>query len=195
MRALILLLSALVVGLAASIIVYMDRRPGRVHVGEKFEIRRLLIDSQKGEQAVYRDSATGRLMTWRVNDIRALGSQVEPTRRLYRKLADPMGQALSGPGATAVYWHKVSEHGWFPLTAPHMPQELDRVWIVRGISRETIRWHQKELKCWRVDFIDPALPEHQDTVVGWFHRDAPVFGLIQWKRLDATWVLQESSTS
>ena len=192
MRALILLLSAVVVALAASIILYMGSRHSQPKIGDVFELHQLLANAERGEVAHYRDETTGRGMTWRVRAKIVQGMNSEPLIRLHRHMTDRLGQTLSGPDATAVYDHRVSVHGWFPLSAPTMPGQLERVWIVRGIRRDTLRWNGRERSCWRVDFIDPSLSANKDTVVGWYHTEAPVFGLLKWKRLDATWVLEAS---
>ena len=44
----------------------------------------------------------------------------------------------------------------------------------------------KPVMCWRFDLIDPALDAASEAVVAWYHEDAPVYGLVRYKRRDET---------
>jgi hypothetical protein len=112
---------------------------------------------------------------------------VLPYKRIRRELQDPRAGPEPRPDDGVTYDHRLTDHGWFPLMAPEVPEALDRVWIVRSIVPDKLPWNDEERSCWRVDLIDPALPEGSDTVVAWLDERIPVFGLLKWKRAGETW--------
>lgn len=194
MRALILILSVVVVGLAAAIVARVDNRPEFVNrIGRRFHVGALLADAQVGEQAVYREKTSLSLMEYRVEEAPKLPQLHVPYKRIRRTLKDPRGTTYAGTAGDQVYSHRLTEHGWFPLTAPEAPEALDRVWVVRSIRPDTLSWQQQERSCWRVDLIDPALPEGSDTVVAWLDLEIPVYGLLKWTRSGETWELVSRS--
>ena len=199
MRALILLLSLAVIGLAVSILLEVDKRGAFAHrVGATFHIGALIADAEGGESAWYRESTSGRVAEYRVVQAPALPPFAVPFKQIQRRLMDPKGQPYEGPLGTVTYDHSLTEHGIFPLTAPEAPEALDRVWIIRAIRPDTVTLTQSgqtERACWRFDLIDPALPEGQDTVVAWVSKEVPVFGLLKWKRAGETWEFLRGETS
>ncbi len=190
MRALILLLSLAVIGLAASIVLEAHgREPYERRAGPRFEVGRLIADARPGEQAVYREQGSLELTAFVVEAAPPPAPNAVPRKVIRRELRDRAGQPLSGRLSHVTYPHDPSLHGWFPLEAPEAPDALDRVWIVRAIRPDTVRLGGKERRCWRVDLTDPALPPDQDTVVAWFDPEVPVYGLLRYKRLGETWDL------
>lgn len=188
MRALILILSAVVVALAVSIVLHVHQRPEFVtRVGPEFYVGGLLSDAAKGEEAVYREKTSQRLTRFTVVDAPRLPPMVVPHKRIRREIQDPRAGAEPGSGDSITYDHRLTDHGWFPLLAPEAPDALDRVWVVRSIEPDKLQWNHEERACWRVDLIDPALPEGSDTVVAWLDERIPVFGLLKWKRGGKTW--------
>ena len=194
MRALILLLAAVVVGLAASIVIEVDRRPNEMRqTGPRFDIHALLPDAQAGEYAEYREVSSGERLRWAVVDRPPPLPHEAPQVRLRRDRLGRDGQEEGGPGSSATYMHQLVHHGWFPFMAPEVPAELDRVWIVRAIRRDRLRRRGGDVEAWRVEFLDPALPADMDTVIGWFDARVPVFGLLQFERHGETWVFERGS--
>jgi len=188
MRALILILSAAVVALAVSIVLHVDRRPEFIsRVGPLFYVGGLLSDAGKGEEAVYREKTSQRMARFTVVDAPRLPPMVAPYKRIRRDTQDARAGTDPGTGESITYDHRLTDHGWFPLLAPQVPDALDRVWIVRSIEPTRLPWKGAERVCWRVDLIDPALPEGADTVVAWVDQRVPVFGLLKWKRAGKTW--------
>ena len=192
MRALILLLSMAVIGLAVSILLYVDDRGEFAQrSGEVFHVGGLIADAQGGESAWYRESSSGRVAEFRVVQAPQLPAFAVPYKQIQRRLMDSRGRPYEGPLGTVTYDHRLTEHGFLPLTAPEAPEALDRVWVIRGIRPDRIKVgaqaSAKERACWRIDLIDPALPDGQDTVVAWVSTDVPVFGLLKWKRAGETW--------
>lgn len=188
MRALILILSAVVVGLAVAIVVAVDRRPEFVNrAGRTFDVGRLLADAVVGEHAIYREKTSLKLVEFRVEEAPALPKIQVPYKRIRRTLKDPRGVPYEGEAGGVDYRHRLTDHGWFPLMAPEAPTALDRIWVVRSIRPDTLSVGREERSCWRVDLIDPALPEGADTVVAWLDDDVPVYGLLKWKRSGETW--------
>lgn len=193
MRALILLLSVIVVALAASIVSYADKRPDvQRRQGKTLPVQALLGDAFPGEEVVYREETSLRRMVFRVEQTPAPAMMQAPHIVIKRLVQDRYGRLYDDPGAVLTYKHKITRHGWFPLTAPEDPDALDRIWVIRSIRPDKIRVRQKERDCWRVDLIDPALPPEADTVVAWLDPKVPVFGLLKWKRLDETWMLEQA---
>jgi hypothetical protein len=194
MRALILILAAVVVALAVSIVIYIDERPAFVsRSGPFFYLGSLLADAQKGERAVYRESTSHRSIQFTVEDAPDLPPMFVPYKRIRRERHDARGKAPGQVDDAVSYDHRLTDHGWFPLMAPEVPEALDRVWIVRSIRLTTLQINRREYECWRVDLIDPALPEGSDTVVAWLHDSVPVYGLLKWKRGGETWEFQGGS--
>lgn len=195
MRALILILAMAVMGLAVSILLRVDERPDYAHrVGELFHIGGLIADAKGGESAWYRENSSGRVAEYRVVQDPALPPFAVPFKQIQRRLMDAKGKPYEGPLGTVTYDHSVTEHGFLPLTAPDVPDALDRVWIIRAIRPDRLALSKgvgavaaKQQSCWRIDLIDPALPEGQDTVVAWVRTDVPVYGLLKWKRGGETW--------
>jgi hypothetical protein len=194
MRALIFILSIVVVALAVAIVVEVDDRPEFVNrVGRTFYVEALLADATVGESALYREKTSLKLTEFRVEEAPQLPPIQVPYKRIRRKLMDPRGTPYAGAPSGVTYAHRLTDHGWFPLTAPQAPKALDRVWVIRSIHPDTLTWKEEERPCWRVDLIDPALPEGADTVVAWLDDAVPVYGLLKWKRSGETWELVSDS--
>jgi hypothetical protein len=146
----------------------------------------MLFDGMPGEEAVYRDE-DGNQLVWRLEQ-RLRQPPREDRFLIRRRLLDRTNQPM-GAHANVAYEHSVTNHGWYPLMDPEEPEGRDRVWIWARIQEAKLSFRGKERACWRVDFVDPALPEGADGVQAWFLEEAPVFGIIQWQRQDRTWVL------
>ena len=192
MRALILVMALVCIGLSASIVAEVSARPSasqRSFVGEPFDLGRMLLDCDEGEGAVYgRETAGGKegaRLHFRV--LAREGTRAEPPRFRIENVYE--ANTSAEPPVSTEYVHDAARHGWLPLTTPQAPERLDRLWVVRSISREEILFRGKPLMAWRVDLIDPALPEDEEAVVAWMHEEAPVFGLLRFKRRDDTWTL------
>ncbi len=187
MRALILLLSLVVVTLAVLILL---AKPEPVTVGPTFDAARLLGDARVGEEATYRDEQ-GRTLTLRTESVVPGGPDSSPWVRIRMTRRDKQGRIL--PGGQAVYDHYPAKHGLFPLVAAADPQGLDRLWVWTRIRRSSLTWQGQAREAWRFDLIDPALPAKggEDHVVAWLDETVPVFGLVQWQRRDETWVLED----
>lgn len=187
MRALILFLSLVVVGLSGSIVWELSQRTGTTGpVGEMLVVSRFLQNAGASESAEY-VSQGGRFLAYRiVNRLevpdRPLRFEIEVARQVRRQQAAP-GEA------PVKYVHDETVHGIFPLMAPEAPERLDRVWIIRSIRREEIVLEGESLMTWRYDLIDPALDPAAEAIVAWYHEDAPVFGLVRFKRRDETYEL------
>jgi len=188
MRALILLLAASVVTLAVLIVRYVDERPGFVNrTGRLLHVGALLADAEGGEEASYQERTSRRIIEFRVEQAPRLPPIAVPHKLIRRVLKDAMGQVYQAPGSSVSYQHDLTLHGWFPLMAPEAPDALDRVWVIRSIHPDRITVNREDHDCWRVDLIDPALPEGSDTVVAWLSERVPVYGLLKWKRRGETW--------
>ncbi len=195
MRALILTLSFIVVGLAVAIVIEISSRSNTVHKsGPTLYVRSLLADARAGESVTYVDEGgTKNSRRYTVmEDIDPKKTGV-PEKYIKAQFLDRLGVAR-GKVDSVTYRHRVTDHGWFPLMAPHAPEDMDRLWIIRSIRREEILWQGRKHMCWRVDLIDPALPPEAEAVVAWLDESTPVFGLLKWKRLDETWVLTRSES-
>jgi hypothetical protein len=190
MRALILVLCAVVVTLTIPVLLHAGGATRTTEVGERFYPGVLLYDARTGEEATYRDQE-GNTLVWRVVERIAPEGQTERLRIL-RLLLDRTGRPMSPRFGEIRYEHDFVHHGWFPLMAPLEPQGLDRLWIWARIRQEQRAVRGKEWDAWRVDFIDPALEPGSDEVQAWFHPDVPVFGLVEWHRGGRTWTLVAS---
>ncbi len=192
MRALILLLSALVVGLAVPVLLHAGGGTRAGRAGPRFHVGALINDAQAGEEALYRDQDGNRLFL-RVEARLPAGLLGYERLRIRRRLEDRVGQVLDARLGDVGYDHDPFLHGLFPLTAPQEPEGLDRTWVWARIRQEPRLVGAQERVCWRVDALDPALPPGSDEVQAWFHPDVPVFGLVAWVRDGRTWSLVSSS--
>lgn len=193
-RALILVLAAVVVALAVSIVHEVGKRPDALRqTGPRFDIVALLPDSVAGEWAVYREAGSGQMLRWGVTDRPAPLRDEAPHVMLRRDYLGRDGQPDASISPPVTYAHQLVHHGWFPFMAPERPGDLDRVWVVRTIKRATLRRGGRDVQAWRVELLDPALPPDMDTVVAWFDETVPVFGLLQWERHGETWVFTSGS--
>jgi hypothetical protein len=185
MRALILLLSLVVAGLALSILLHdaagADPTP-------TFRAGLFIGDAQAGEEVVYRDQ-NGNTMTFKVESVDPLRADHWPVVHVRRTLADRAGRPL----ASDLYAHETIKHFLFPLTAPQDPGGLDRVWVLARLERALFEGRGAPRLAWRATCEDPALPPDSSKVVAWLDEKVPVFGLLQWQRGDATWRLQSWS--
>ncbi|MFV1958165.1 MAG: hypothetical protein ACC662_02005 [Planctomycetota bacterium] len=185
MRALIVILSAVVVALAVLILL---SRPPTLEAGPTFDATALITDAARNERAVYRDEG-GNTLTYTVEMAVPGGVDREPLARILVAWRDRTGKPV--PWASARYEHRVTRHGFFPLMAPGDPEGYDRVWIWTRISRARLTWRGRARMAWRVDLIDPALPRENDAdhVVAWLDPSVPVYGLLRWQRGGRTWTL------
>ncbi|MDJ0973852.1 MAG: hypothetical protein QNJ98_05285 [Planctomycetota bacterium] len=196
MRALILGLSVVIIALVVAIILEVTSRakPAR-QAGEEFEAGRLIADALPGETASYReDGGRFRVRTFQVREVPSPDQTGGiPVITIRQTTKDP--RAPAGTEERVTYQHRITDHFWFPLTEPRAPEAKDRVWILHRIRRETILHQGKERACWRIDLIDPALAPEAEHVVAWVDPEIPVFGLLQWRRNDETWVLDRATGS
>ena len=190
MRVLILLLCALVVGLAVPVIIYAGG--GRAAtVGARFTPGTLLYDAQPGEEATYRDQE-GNTLIWTV-ERRLRPEERGQDRLLIRvRMKDRNGDIMSVQGGDVTYEHDFANHKYYPLMAPLDPEGLDRRWIWTRIRQESHALRGKDTPCWRVDFVDPALPAEREEVQAWFHSGVAVFGLVEFQRAGRRWTLVAS---
>lgn len=196
MRALILLLAAAVVALAVLIVLYVDERPGFLNrKGPLFYVGALLADGEAGEAASYQERTSRRFIDFKIEQAPRLPEFAVPYKHIRRVLRDAQGEVYQTAGSSVSYKHTLSDHGWFPLMAPEVPDALDRTWIIRSIEPDRITVNRAEHDCWRVDLIDPGLPEGSDTVVAWMSEKVPVFGLLKWKRRGETWEFRSGKTA
>ncbi len=188
MRALILLESLVVVALAVAILLHKPAASA-TPAGEVFEAGRMLMDAWPGEKAVYRGD-DGTSLEFVVGAVDRQGKR-GPVLSITRVFRDAAGNI---PENGIVPWfHVLSEHGFVPLTAPEKAADLDRIWILRRIRRVDLSFRNRPLRCWKVDFIDPALPADAEAVEAWFDERVPVFGLVRWQRNGRTYQLESSS--
>jgi hypothetical protein len=186
MRALILVLSAVVLGLSGWI---LYDGGARAATGPTFTLGHLIGDAGEGERATYTDQE-GNQLTFYVEKAVPSGPDRPPYVLVRRILSDRMGKPL--PNADDRYEHMVTVHGIFPLTAPSDPSGYDRLWVWSRLRPETIDWQGRKRDTWRFDAIDPALPPDADTVVVWMDEAVPVFGIVRWTRGDRTWTWRGS---
>jgi len=193
LRILILVLCVSVVFLA--VLVLVDARGRRAaHAAVRFLPAALLYDAQEGEEAAYRD-AEGNGLVWTV--LKRLASEQRGQERLVirRRLLDRTGNLMDPRWGEVAYEHDFALHKYYPLMAPHEPDGLDRRWVWSQILQEPRTLRGKEALCWRVDFLDPALPQGDHEVRAWFHADVAVFGLVEWHHYGRTWTLTSSRRS
>jgi len=188
-RAFIVLVSAYVLLLATLIVRGSGGGPEKPVA---FTAMRLVQDARPGETATYRDEQ-GETWTFKVEQSMRGGPDHPPRIRIWSTRRDRRGNPL--PGGTQVYDHLPTRHGFMPLMAPADPDGYDRVWVWDRIRRGRISWRGQPRDLWRIDLIDPALPEAggADHVVAWVDEDVPVFGLVRWQRRGQTWDLVEWS--
>lgn len=193
MRALILVLSALVVGLSVPVLLHAGGGGRAQPWGELFEVGALLHDAKAGEEVTYRDQE-GNLLTWTVESRATSGvdSAGQQRLRIRRKIHDRLGRLVHPRWGNLAYEHDLTLHGWYPLMAPEEPEGLDRVWVWARIRREARPWKGQARPAWRVDFVDPGLAPGSDEVQAWFHPDVPVFGIQEWHRGGRLWTLIEA---
>jgi hypothetical protein len=192
MRALILVLSALVVGLSVPVLLHAGGGGRAQAWGELFEVRLLLADAQAGEQVTYRDQE-GNQLTWIVEGRGAGAPETARQRvRIRRRVHDRLGRLVDPRWGDLAYEHDLTQHGWYPLMAPEEPEGLDRVWVWARIRREARLEKGQERALWRVDFVDPGLAPGADDVQAWFDPSVPVFGIREWHRAGRIWTLIES---
>ena len=191
MRALILILSALIVGLTVPVLIHAGgsaRGPG---TGLRFKVGELLRNAAEGEEATYRDQ-DGNLLTWRVEKVFTSADRGSDRLLIRMRLFDRTGRLADPVWGDIAYEHDMALHGWLPLMAPQEPDGLDRLWVWARIRQEPLSVLGKERLCWRVDAIDGALPQEREEVQAWMHPDVPVFGLAAWHRDGRQWTLVNS---
>lgn len=189
MRALILVLSALVVGLSVPVLLHAGGGARPQAWGDLFEARLLLADAQAGEQVTYRDQE-GNLLTWIVEGRGSGGPDAAKQRvRIRRRIQDRHGRLVDPRWGDIPYEHDLTQHGWYPLMAPDEPEGLDRVWIWARMRREVRQEKGEQRVSWRVDFVDPGLAPGADDVQAWFDAAVPVFGIREWHRGGRIWTL------
>jgi hypothetical protein len=180
-RAVILVLAALVCGLSVSTLLY---EPPETPSGPALHLNRFLGDARAGERAEYVDNE-GNTTTFTVERLLSTGPEAPPAFRIRREIRDRTGAQV----ASDAYDHWPAFHFLFPLTAPQDPLGFDRTWIWQRIRREPTQWRGQSVTAWRFDAIDPALPDDEDTVVAWLNENIPVFGLLRWQRGGKTWTV------
>ena len=191
MRALILVLCAVVVVLTVPVILHAGGATRTPAVGGRFHPGVLLFDAKAGEEATYRDQE-GNTLVWHVTERIAEEKYGNERLRILRRLLDRTGRSMSPRFGEVSYEHDFVDHGWFPLMAPLEPGGLDRLWVWARIREEKRTVRGKEWNAWRVDFTDPALEPGADEVHAWFHADVPVFGLLEWHHHGRIWTLVDS---
>ena len=192
MRALIFALALVIVALAVSVVQEISSRAGPARrEGRVFRVHQLITDARPGELVTYREGGGRRReLSYRVADAPPPGPDSAPVIQIQSYLLDPRlpkSEAIKGG-----YQHRLTDHFWFPLTNMDVPDALDRVWVWRSITRDTILVGDKSRECWKVTLIDPALPQESETVVVWMSEDVPVYGILQWQRRGETWKLIRS---
>jgi hypothetical protein len=191
LRVLILLLCCAVVGLTVLVLLHAGGEARVRQTGEKFLPAELLYDASDGEEATYRD-AGGNTLVWSVEKRIPAEQRGQERLLIRRRLLDRTGRLINPRWGEISYEHDFALHKYYPLMAPQEPDGLDRRWIWARIRREARTLRGKDTMCWRVDFIDPALPPGRDEVQAWFHADVGVFGLVEWHRDGQTWTLVQS---
>lgn len=188
MRVLILVLAAVVVALAVSIVTFVQDRDERgPRLGPLMNLDNMIANARASESVDYREATSFRQMQYRIEQAPTLPESVTPWKFIRRVLRDARSQTYENAATGVGYRHNIGTHGWFPLMAPQSPEALDRVWVIRAIHQDKITVMSHDWDCWRVDCIDPALPAGEDTVVVWMSEQIPVFGILKWKRAGETW--------
>lgn len=192
MRAAILGLSALIVVLAVSVVMEINSRAGAgARRGIRFEVGLMLADAEVGESAVYREQGgRRRRLSYAIAADWPAAVKRVPTKEIQVRLTDP--RVPPEHARQVSYEHRLTDHFWFPLMEPRHPEELDRVWILRSIRRDELLVGDEMRPCWRVDLVDPALPEDAEHVIAWMDETVPVFGLLRWQRNNTVWELESS---
>ena len=180
MRALLLLESAVVL-LLAGLILWPRGAPLQGPAGDYFPGERFLLDALPGERIRYRVDDGRAVLEYGI-DIADRGNPLTgpPKFRIHRALFHAQGHPVPDPWPS--YTHLPHLHGLFPLVAQDAPGALDRTWVWTRITRVTVPWRGTTLRCWRIDAIDPALPDDADVVQVWMHEDVPVYGILKWTR-------------
>jgi hypothetical protein len=179
MRALILLECVVILGLAA-LILFRSPPGGGEPEPLIFPAGRFVGDAQPGETVTYRIDQGQGTLEFAVAAADRGGPFGPPKLSITRTFRDATGSPVTDPHPS--YTHHAIEHFLFPFLTPAEPRAWDRVWVWRRIRQETIRFLGRDLECWRVECIDPALDPDQEAVVVWFHTDVPVYGIVKWER-------------
>jgi len=188
MRVLILILAAVVVALAVLIVTFVQERDELgPRLGPLMNLENMIANARASEEVEYREATSFRQMSYRVEQAPHLPPFATPWKFIRRTLRDARSQTYEDAATGVGYRHDIGAHGWFPLMAPEVPDALDRVWVIRAIHQDKITVMSREWDCWRVDCIDPALPDGEDTVVVWMNEQIPVYGILKWKRAGETW--------
>jgi hypothetical protein len=188
MRVLILVLAAVVVALAVSIVDFVRvRDEAGPRLGPLMNLETMIANARASEEVEYREATTFRQIHYRVEQAPRLPPFATPWKFIRRILKDSRSRTYENAATGVGYRHHGGSHGWFPLMAPGAPDAMDRVWVIRAIHQDKITAMSKEWDCWRVDCIDPALPAGKDTVVVWMSDQIPVYGILKWKRAGETW--------
>lgn len=194
MRVLILVLCALVVGLTVAVLIHAGGGARAAQAGARFLPADLLYNAQEGEEATYRDPE-GNTLVWSVEKRIPAEQRGQDRLLIRRRLLDRTGRLMDPRWGEVSYEHDFTLHKYYPLMAPQEPDGLDRRWVWARIRQELRTLSQKDTLCWRVDFIDPALPVGQHEVQAWFHADVHVFGLVEWHHYGREWKLVSSRRS
>jgi hypothetical protein len=182
MRALLLLESAVVILLAA-LIFWGGRTHAAAPLADWFPAESFLLDALPGEHVAYSVDGGRSTVEYFVDKVdRGNPASGPPKFSIRRGLLDAQRRPTLDPAPT--YTHLPHLHGLFPLLAQDAPGGLDRTWVWTRITRDRIAWHGTSLRCWRVDAIDPALPDNASAVQVWMHEAVPVFGILKWSRGD-----------
>lgn len=188
MRALILILSLVVVALTVPVLVHAGGSARGPSLGQRFLVGSLLRDAQEGEEVTYRDQE-GSFLVWRVEKVFSSAERGSDRLLIRQRRLDRSGRLVDPAWGEIAYEHDLARHGWLPLMAPEEPDGLDRLWVWARIRQEPREVSGKERLCWRVDALDPALPDGRAEVQAWFHTDVPVFGIVAWQRDGVLWTL------
>ena len=181
MRALLLIESVVVILLAALIVFWSGGAPAAAPPGDVFPALRFLPDALPGEHVTYGVDGGRSTLEYDVDKVDPGDPRAGPPKiSIRRTLRDAQRRPVLDSAPT--YTHLPHLHGMFPLLAQDAPGAFDRTWVWTRITRDKIPWHGQTLRCWRVDAIDPALPDDADAVQVWMHEDVPVFGILKWSR-------------
>ena len=182
MRALLLLESIVVIVLAA-LILWPGGAPAASVTPDFFPGEAFLLNAVPGEKVTYGVDGGRSTVEYFIDKVERGGQLAGPPKfSIHRTLYDAQRRPI--PDSAPTYTHLPHVHGLFPLMAQDAPGGYDRLWVWTRITRDKIAWHGRTLRCWRVDAIDPALPDNADAVQVWMHEDVPVFGILKWSRGD-----------